>query len=1113
MNDPPSDQENQDQENQAPENQAPENRGHGQHGAPRGAVVTQLVIVGLLIGAMLLLHRFGVTDGRELDPTAMLALGFVVLACFTIGSLVDVIQLPHITGYLLAGMLFGPSIQGFLERFYTFWPPFDRGILNDDVIKQLSALETLAVALIALTAGGELKIESLRRGLRAISSILVVQLATVLLLVGGYFYLVSGAVPTLSLPMLGHLGAAVIPVGLTVAAISFATSPAATIAVINETGARGPMAQTVLSTVVLKDVVVVVLFGVFSALALSAMGTASSGAALGVVLSQEIFGSIAIGVLLGALISLYLRFVGKELLLFVAGVVYAASLLADEARAVHIVLDPVLIFLATGFTVANFSRGGDKFIHSVEKLSTPVYVVFFTLAGAKLHLDEVVHLFAWAAGLVIVRMVAIYIGVRVGAAVGSADSATKRYGWMGFASQAGVAITLATFVGQRFGESGEALKSLLIAGIAINEVLGPVLFKFGLRLSGEATEPEVERPESLAPQKPLPSLLPWRGSRAASDWGPPAETKSEALNRQLNDVEADLRQLVREVAAGPMQQFEEDAEQYLRELRREFLRHHRRIRVHARGVTDQESRTALEALVREAQSQLADRWRTILLARGAHVAKRAAWTHERFVTAVDDIADTTSDRIVAPYEDVSFLHRRDQNGLQRWLRRGARLRRRFAGLFGRELKRSVALRNLARFHLSGRVPPKLESVAAVLVQGQRHLAGRSRHLFDHISAGYDALAEACGDFELSLEDQAARLQQDVDEQLKLARDEIGRITKDGIGRTDRVVAQATRTLKEEASIYGTFDLPEGARRASRLFRERVVALESLGKKLDRLRDSLAGEYALLAMELELVGLEATFKVLLSKHTQRLSSELQQRMVDKVERTRDALAEALQHIDTELTTDQTTDTLAVRLRQIAEVPEKTAAEAARIGQELVDELGEEKKVAKLLEEMNATAGQVTHRYDVVVERMQRGEEKLPTPVERVNVELRELMTEHVETRMGPLVLRATRNAAEDVAPVVATLSEAERMVAFNLELVTAELDAAQEDSVSSETRKLASRNAQRKRGANSGLDGGAARACRQMAATTRDGHRVIGARGTSCVARPAAGRDRHGHEAL
>ena len=98
--------------------------------------------------------------------------------------------------------------------------------------------------------------------------------------------------------------------------------------------------------------------------------------------------------------------------------------------------------LAAGFGVANFSKSGHRLIETVERLSLPVYVVFFTLAGAKLHLEQLQQVALFAVALVAVRIFAIYAGTNFGARLGKADEATRTFGWMGFVSQAGVTITL-----------------------------------------------------------------------------------------------------------------------------------------------------------------------------------------------------------------------------------------------------------------------------------------------------------------------------------------------------------------------------------------------------------------------------------------------------------------------------------------------------------------------------------------------------------------------------------------------------------------------------------------------------------------------------------------------
>jgi len=234
----------------------------------------QITVIVLLLFGMVALYQFEQFASHPFDPTAMLALGFVVLASYTIGGLVGQIRLPHITGYLIAGLVFGPSLGKALTGL-GLPAPFDKGILNGEVIEQLSLIDTLAVAVIALTAGGELKIEELKKGFRAISSILAAQMVSIGVLVTAFFWLISGVVSYIGLPGVEGLPmTAALAVGAMVASVSLATSPAATIAVIMESRATGAMTRNVLSVVVLKDVIVVVAFAVATVIVGREMGVA-----------------------------------------------------------------------------------------------------------------------------------------------------------------------------------------------------------------------------------------------------------------------------------------------------------------------------------------------------------------------------------------------------------------------------------------------------------------------------------------------------------------------------------------------------------------------------------------------------------------------------------------------------------------------------------------------------------------------------------------------------------------------------------------------------------------------------------------------------------------------
>ncbi|MEM9865098.1 MAG: cation:proton antiporter, partial [Myxococcota bacterium] len=1034
---------------------------HG-HGGGRSAALRQVFLVTLLIVLMIVMHRFAVQDELDpIDPTAMLALGFVVLACFTIGALVDLVKLPHITGYLLAGIVFGPSIASIVGGHYQLLPPFDEGVLNNDVIKQLNPLKTLAVALIALTAGGELRVDALRKGLRAITGVLFVQMLTVLGLITAFFWAVSGTFPAIALPGLGDVSAAWLPIGLAVGAISFATSPAATVAIINETRAKGPMASTVMSSVVLKDVFVVLLFGIFEALSIQALGASSEGSLVNL-LAVHIGGSIVAGILLGLLMALYMRYVARELMLFVAGIVFGVTVVAKNLE-----LDSVLVFLTAGFFVANFERRGEELIHSVEKLSMPVFVVFFTLAGAQLHLDEVVHLLGFAFALVFVRIVAVYIGVRLGAIVGRADEATKKYGWMGFISQAGVAITFADIMANptRFPEAVHALSGLLIAGVAINEVIGPVLLKVGLSLAGEtggtttAAEEEVVQSEVIA-------FAEWPAHVREVDWGEPLDLDAPALEHELRDLEGELRAMVANLAAGPMAAFHQRAEGYLRELRREFLRHHRRLLVQARAVSAaeegkerDEARAAFAAALRQEQAELADRWRTIVLTRSAQLRQRALWHPAELVEELDGSVISLPETLRVPYAERTFESQPSDSVPLRIRRWGLRVKRVLYRWAGRKLDREVPLRDLARYHLAGLAPVELESTAAVLVDAERHLAGRTRNLFDGVVHAYDELAAVASDPNLDLEARTESLREDVEEGLMLALDEAQRMASDGAFRTGRTLAAAQRTMKAELLTIGTLDLPIRQRQSSAVFTGRVKALQALSERVDELRGSSGGEFALLAMELELVGLEARLKDVVATHETRLRNELQGRVVGQARRALTALQQALVKIQEALSVrdgagERTGAELEEVLREATEPVEHAAGEAARIVQEMRDELLDEDKFADLVKALRDTSDTLTPRYEVIAGRLLRGDERLPSPVPSVEVPFRELVSDYTETTVEPELLRTGRSAADTLQPLVLALKEAERAVAFvNVDVVSVDLEAFRDDKVPGSTLAL------------------------------------------------------------
>jgi len=1021
----------------------------------------QITVIVLLLFGMVALYQFEQFAQHPFDPSGMLAFGFVVLASYTIGGLVGQIRLPHITGYLIAGLVFGPSLAKVLNGF-GLPAPFDKGILNDEVIEQLSLFDTLAVALIALTAGGELKLEGLRKGLRAISSIIAAQIVSIGVLVTAFFWLISGAVPYIGLPGLAGLPtAAALAVGAMVASVSLATSPAATIAVIMESKAVGPMTRNVLSAVVLKDVVVVVAFAIAQVVVAQQVGMGALEGGIAAYLLQHIVISILFGaVVVGGLMALYIRYVNQELLIFVVGVVYLVSFIANQLG-----WDSVLVFLAAGFGVSNFSKTGHRLIETVERLSLPVYVVFFTLAGAKLHLEELQQVALFALAIVSVRAFALFSGTKIGARIGKADDGTRAFGWMGFVSQAGVSILLAAIIGREFGELGRSLETLLIGGVAINELLGPVIFKLGLSLAGETSVSRKSltptrhlsvRPPSMRPageDGASKQLEPWPEHVGAKNlWGDPLETKSAKLNSRVQDLGGDLQSLVREVSTGPLREFQLDAGKYLRDLRREFLRHHRRLTVQARA-EDGAERDELVTLLRSAQSDLAAHWRGIVLGRSVTLAK-LTWTPEGMLENVDALVDELPSVVTAPFEDVTY-QTKDDDSIWKRLRRGMlRLRRGWRRALGQTPPtRDVRLRALGRFHLSYDAPARLEALAALFVEADRHLAARTRSLFDGVIAGYDDIVDISADPDADLEGQLVRLRHDVEEELALALDETVRITGDGTHRAASALATGFVRMKEDLPIFGTLDLRTGERRTSRRFANRMRAMETLTKDVSNLRKASSAEYSTLAMELELLGLEARIKDNVAEYVLRLTNTVKRRATSQVERVSDTLQSALSVLNAELESDYSGEELAAALRKATEATSKATGEAARVTAELYQDLSDETKIAPLLDTLVDACRALTPRYRVTVGQRQTGEWRLPTALPEVEVPFREVVLTYIDSRVAPKLLASRQDLADRVQPLANLLQELERVVAFNVELATAELEIVHDESIPEEMHTL------------------------------------------------------------
>lgn len=398
--------------------------------------------------------------GKGAESTTI-AIGFMLMAAFVSGKIAKGVRLPRITGYLAIGLVVGPSVTGLVSR---------------DMLIATKAVEGVAVALIAFTAGGELRVDWVRREAKRLTIITIAELCVVGIGVFVVAFAIRGLLPFM--PADDTLKCGII--AMVFGAIAVADSPLVTIAVIAENQSEGPVTRTVLGVTILKDVCVIVLFAVALTFAKDALGEAGSDS-LALTLLREIAGSVLAGLVVGVGTGLFLRYVKRDTPVFLLAVCFA---IWQISAAFH--LEALLMALAAGFWVENFSGAeGGPLIKAIEKLSLPVYALFFAAAGAKVDIGALRILWPFALVLAGTRAICVFAGTRLGTQIAQSGPMVKRYAWLGFISQAGVVLALSTIVARTFPTWGVQVQALLIAMIAIHEFVGPIGFQYALRRSGE----------------------------------------------------------------------------------------------------------------------------------------------------------------------------------------------------------------------------------------------------------------------------------------------------------------------------------------------------------------------------------------------------------------------------------------------------------------------------------------------------------------------------------------------------------------------------------------------------------------------------------------------------
>lgn len=360
-------------------------------------------------------------------------------------------HLPNVTGYLFAGLIIGPYMLN---------------IIPLEAVESIGILSELALGFIAFSIGSEFKISYFKRvGLTPIViAIFEATLAVILV--------------DIALILIGIE----LPFALVLGSIAAATAPAATIMVIKQYKAKGPMTETLLSVVAIDDAIALILFGISVAIAKS-FGSESENILLTLIDPLwEILFSLGLGAILGVVLTYVSKFFesrGNRLSLAFA-FVFTAIYLADTYHG-----SSLMTVMTLSAVYANLYRNVDTILELTERATPPLFIIFFVLSGAHLNVSVLPTIGLIGTVYILVRVIGKYLGAYLGALLMKANKNIRNYLGPALIPQAGVAIGLTFVANDVVPEYASAIRAVILCATLIYELVGPAIAKISLQKAGE----------------------------------------------------------------------------------------------------------------------------------------------------------------------------------------------------------------------------------------------------------------------------------------------------------------------------------------------------------------------------------------------------------------------------------------------------------------------------------------------------------------------------------------------------------------------------------------------------------------------------------------------------
>ena len=405
----------------------------------------------------------------------LLSLAIALLAGLLMSRVVKLLKLPAVTGYLIAGILVGPMLLGRLN--------VDGIGITSSELEGLKILSELALGFIAFAMGNEFRLSQLKKVGKQATIIGIFQAIFTTITVDIALILLHFIIPDNKFP----LEAAIV-----LGAIATATAPAATLMVVKQYKAKGPLTDMLLPVVALDDAVGLIVFAISFGIAKSLkVGNLDI---LGIVVEPllEIVLSLGLGALLGFLFTLCEKLFhsrSKRMAVTVTFVMMAVALstLKFEIGSVDVAFSSLLTCMMLGTVFCNTCDFSEELMARADRWTAPILILFFVISGAELELEVFKDLAIVIIGVVyiIFRSIGKYLGATISAKATKCNPNIVKYLGITLLPQAGVALGMAIKASELGDFTGDIIRNITLFAVLIYEIVGPFLTKVCLTKAGD----------------------------------------------------------------------------------------------------------------------------------------------------------------------------------------------------------------------------------------------------------------------------------------------------------------------------------------------------------------------------------------------------------------------------------------------------------------------------------------------------------------------------------------------------------------------------------------------------------------------------------------------------